>query len=465
MATHFVGIGGIGMSALAHHLLDLQAERVSGSDQSVGALAQALAARGATTYLGHRSDYVTDDCHRVIVGSAIPADHIECQTAQRRGIPIMHRSDLLAELMSQQEALLVAGTHGKTTTSALLAWVLFQAGWDPSWALGGCFQGQQMPHHGRAGQGLYFVAEADESDGTFLRYSARHAIVTNCDRDHLDHFKTDEALRRAFATFCAKLPQDGCLWCCDDPGLQAIQPRGVKYGRSSEADWRLDRVEATPSGLLFSVTGPHQVLQDLTLPLFGEHNALNATAVVALCARLGLLEEQLRRGLASFPGVQRRCHLECTTPFTVIHDYGHHPTEIQVTLEALRLRYAGKRLLVAFQPHRYTRTHDLMELFGPAFVHADHLIVSDIYAASEPPIPGVDGQSLCQAIARSLQEAKQHVPIDYVQTELLGESLKRLVGEGDVLVCFGAGSIDRIAQQIAAQALQHGSLSQVIGHE
>lgn len=451
MSTHFVGIGGIGMSALAHYLLDLHAEPVSGSDLSAGAQVQPLAERGAVTYHGHQPSYVPQDCQRVIVGSAIPADHIECQAARNRGIPIMHRSDLLAQIMRPHEALLVAGTHGKTTTSSLLAWILFQAGWDPSWALGGCFQQEKMPRHGRAGQGLYFVAEADESDGTFLSYSARYAIVTNCDRDHLDHFKTDEALRQAFATFCQKLPQDGCLWCCDDPGLCAIQPRGIRYGRSAEADWRLDDCELHPDGLLFSVIGPHQTMHELRLPLFGIHNALNATAVVALCCRLGLPEDQIRRGLASFPGVERRCQVECTSPVTVIHDYGHHPTEIQVTLQALRHRYAGKRLVVAFQPHRYTRTQDLMELFGPAFCQADHLLVSEIYAASEPPIPGVDGESLCAAIARTMQSANQ-VPIDYVQTEHLQTTLRNLLAEGDVLVCFGAGSIDRIAKQFAEQA-------------
>jgi UDP-N-acetylmuramate--alanine ligase len=454
MGTHFIGIGGIGMSALAHWMLDQpEASAISGCDKGHGPLLDQLRARGAMIDADGASD-LPNDCSQVIYSTAIPSDHPQMQAARARGLPLLHRSELLANIMQGQLPLLVAGTHGKTTTAALLGWILFAAGWDPSLALGGVYQSgaHSSPRHGHRGQGLYFVAEADESDGTFLRYCGFGTIVTNCDRDHLDHFLTEGALLEAFRLFCRGQDHKSLFWCRDDRALSSLQLPGQSYGFSQEADWVCCDVEQTSQGLYFSVQSRQKRLERLQLPLWGRHNALNATAVVALAQHLGLSDTQIREGMASFPGVGRRCQLECQSPFVVLHDYGHHPTEIAATLQGLRERYRDKRLIVAFQPHRFTRTRDLLEEFGPSMDRADLIVSTDIYAASEPALPGVDGPALVEAMQRTLAQQGSRVDPCYVPRQNLHHVLNQILRPNDVLVCFGAGDIDAVAKQVALMA-------------
>jgi UDP-N-acetylmuramate--alanine ligase len=452
MVLHFVGIGGIGMSALAHVMLDRQQGiKITGSDAADGLALQTLSGRGADVRVGHDASNLSADCEAVVVSSAISVDHPERMEALRRGIPVLHRSDLLNQLMQDQLPLLVAGTHGKTTISALVTWVLHAAGWDPSHVVGGMFKGDplRMPRHGHAGRGLYFVAEADESDGTFLKYRGFAAIISNCDRDHMDHFRDAQSLEEAFRAFAQQQPAHRLFWCADDPALRALQLHGQSYGFAEAAEWRCQDFLSTPHGIELTVHNRNHVIFGLKVPLWGAHNALNVTAAVALLVSIGLSDASIREGLMSFPGVQRRCQIECETPFTVVHDYGHHPTEIAATLAGLRSQYGSRRILVAFQPHRYSRTQDLMDQFGPSFTEADHLILTDIYAAAEKPIEGVSGMSLSAAVERTLSQVKKPIQIEYQRHEDLFDVLRQRLQPNDLLVCFGAGDIDGLARKIA----------------
>lgn len=452
--THFVGIGGIGMSALAHALLD-QGTPVTGSDLGDSEVIHQLKQRGALIHHEHSRKWISSQTTRIVVSSAIRPNNPEVLAAQELGIPILHRSDLLRELLQERAALLVAGTHGKTTTTAMLAWVLYYAGWDPGFAIGGLWQKISMPH-GRQGKGLYFVAEADESDGTFLRYPARAAILTNCGRDHLDHFGTLENLRDTFKKFAAGVPSDGLLWCRDDAALTTFNLPGQSYGQHLDADWRLVECHTVGWKVYFSVACHAKgiYIDGIEIPLPGLHVALNATAVIAMAHRLGIPTYLIKEALASFPGVGRRCHILCHDPVTVIHDYAHHPTEIQTTLRALRNAFdRSRRLMVVFQPHRYSRTKDLLDAFPTAFQDSDSLITTDIYGAFEEPISGYDGASFAAKI-----EAHYAGKSAFVTRKDLLATLERWVHPSDVVVLMGAGDIEEIAAHVA-RAVQSQTVS------
>lgn len=434
---HFIGIGGIGMSALAHILLDKKLQ-VSGSDLTLSATVKALKERGATVQIGHAPEALPQS-GTVVYSTDIKKENAELKAALDKKMEVIHRSELLARLMVGQKTLAIAGTHGKTTTTSLLAYVLMHAGMDPSYAIGGILQGL----NGRSGAGEYFVAEADESDGSFLNYNPFGAICTNIEREHMDHYGTDERLVSAFEVFLSKV-QGPLFYCGDDPLLQSIVTRGFSYGFKEGNQLRVARLRQEGWNILFDITFEGSEYRDIQVPLLGNHNALNAAAVFGLALYLGVPESALRAGLAAFPGVGRRCEKrgECREVL-LIDDYAHHPTEIKTTLEGIREAIDERRLIALFQPHRYSRLKDLLEEFGSAFDFADHVYITDIYSAREAPIAGATPEALIDSIRR-----QSTVPVDYLPKERAVSHLTATLRPHDVLVTLGAGDITRLPGEL-----------------
>src|SRR5438270_93702 len=406
--VHFVGIGGIGMSGIAEVLLTL-GYKVSGSDVKPSSLTQRLARLGATIYEGHRKENVAL-AEVVVISSAITADNPEVLEAYHRHLPVIARAEMLAELMRLKYGIAVAGMHGKTTTTSMVAAVLAAGGLDPTVVVGG--RVDAMGSNARLGKSQYLVAEADESDRSFLKLSPILAVVTNIDREHMDCYRDMADLEKAFLYFIDRVPFYAmAVLCHDDERLRNMLPRlarrATTYGVHEDADFRIGGARAKCPGnkhyAHFSVEYRGKQLGDFHLRVPGDHNVLNATAAVAVGIGLDIEPDRIREALENFRGVDRRFQLRGrAADVSVIDDYGHHPTEIRATLAAAR--HCGfKRVHVIFQPHRFTRTRDLMDQFGAAFADADTTFVLDIYAASEPPIAGITGESLARAI---------HVPGD-----------------------------------------------------
>ncbi|MGE3954034.1 MAG: UDP-N-acetylmuramate--L-alanine ligase [Parachlamydiales bacterium] len=417
MKYHLLGIGGIGMSALARILLDRKAE-VSGTDAKESPQLERLRELGVR--VGGEME------GSVVVSSAIPKDHPELLEAKRRGYPILRRSELLRELARPFKTLAVAGCHGKTTTTSLLAWVLLEAGLDPTCALGGMLPG--LGWNGRGGEGEYFVLEADESDGSLLNTDPYGAILTGTEADHLDYWKSAERLLSAYGEFTDRVADEGLLFVCGET------KRGTSYGFGAECALRATDVRQEGFTLTFTAhfEGRRYPLQ---IPLIGRHNALNALAVFGLATRLGISEEKIRGALATFPGVERRCQrTERPMGVTLIDDYAHHPTEVKTTLEGIRKAVKERRLVCLFQPHRYTRLKACWEPFLDAFDAADEVWVTEVYSAGEAPIEGISGAAFAEALARRLPK-----PVLFGEGEL---------GPTDVLVGMGAGDIPRRVEAI-----------------
>src|SRR5579863_2016165 len=399
--AHFIGIGGIGMSGIAEILLN-QKMKVSGSDLRRSSTTDRLAQLGAIIYEGHEAGHVAG-ATVVVTSSAVRPNNPEVLEARARKIPVIQRAEMLAELMRLKYGIAVAGMHGKTTTTSMVASVLTAGGLDPTVVVGG--RVDALGSNARLGTTQYLVAEADESDRSFLKLSPIRAIVTNLDREHMDCYHDMADIERAFLDFMDKVPFYGAVTAClDNPQLAAILPRARRriftYGVSPEADFRLEFVQAGPvsSGEIrfarFQVHTAKGPLGPFELHVPGRHNVLNATAAVAIAHQLEVSPEKIAEGLNHFRGVDRRFQQRGQARgVTVVDDYGHHPTEIRATLAAAG-ECGHRRILVVFQPHRYTRTHDLMEEFGSAFQDADSVIVLPIYAASEEPIPGVTAENL-----------------------------------------------------------------------
>jgi UDP-N-acetylmuramate--alanine ligase len=447
--VHFVGIGGIGMSGLAEVLLEL-GYRVSGSDLKSSPVTQRLAERGAAIFEGHAAGNV-GGAKAVVVSSAVPAGNPEVIEARRIGIPVLPRGELLAELMRQKYGIAVAGSHGKTTTTSMIAAVLSHAGLDPTVVVGGRV-GMMGGTNARLGKSDYLVVESDESDGSFLKLAPIVAIVTNIDREHLDHYSGLGELRRAFAEFVGKVPFYGAaVLCLDDDNVQQILPavnrRTVTYGWSAQASLRITHSSAGHMASEFHLHFRGRDLGCFRVHVPGAHNVLNAAAAVAVGLELEIPSETIREGLANFSGVDRRFQVKGSgRGVTVIDDYGHHPTEIRATLAASReCPYA--RVHVLFQPHRYTRTHALMDDFARAFHQADSVHVMDIYAASEPPIEGVTAEALTRRIADF-----GHLHAHYVGTMEGGvESVVAAAVPGDAILTLGAGSVSQAGEKILAR--------------
>ncbi len=441
---HFIGIGGIGMSALANILLK-KGERVSGSDLSSNYVTKGLIEAGAHIQSGHSGENIDPDMI-VIYSTAVSKENEELQKALQIGIPLLHRSELLAQLMSEYAPLLVAGSHGKTTTSSLLAHVLADVHLDPSYAIGGVVR--SLKANGGYGQGPYFVAEADESDGSFLTYPALGAIITNIDNDHLDYWMTTEALIAGFKRFADQIgSRDHLFWCADDSHLRSLCLPGTSYGFSQEAGLRITHFNQRGWTTLFTISFQGQEYKDIEIPLIGKHNVLNTAAVFGFGLRLNISEPLLRRALGSFQGVGRRVEKKGEAKaIEVYDDYAHHPTEILTTLKAIKSASEGKRLVVAFQPHRYTRTRDCMDQFPDAFVDADVLILADIYSAGEKSIDGITTERLLENIRNKIKDRVRYVPRQDLVRYLAG-----FLEPNDVLITMGAGDVTKVGPDLLMQ--------------
>lgn len=444
---HFIGIGGAGMSGLARISLSLGL-KVSGSDSKDSSVVLALRALGADVFVGHQSSHI-DGADVVVYSNAISASNPEMARARELSLPLITRAQALAVLMSTSKSLAVAGTHGKTTTSSMLTVALQACGVDPSFAIGGTLTASGSNAH--RGTGEFFVAEADESDGSFLEYRPFSAIVTNVEHDHVDFFATEDSVMDIFSEFAQSISAGGFfIYCKDDAGAQAIASRGsvatqVSYGVDPHADLVLDQVKLLPMGSQARALWKGRSVGTIELHVPGHHNLLNASAALALGLSLGLPSAGLLEGLASFQGAGRRFELKASVGgIRVIDDYGHHPTEIDVTLTAAR-RYAGDgRVLVIFQPHRYSRTQAFLEQFAATLDLADLAILLEIYPASEKPIAGVSASQIVERMKNG-----KYIP-NFLEAS---EAIIAMAKPGDVILTLGAGDVNSLAP-IIVQGLE-----------
>jgi UDP-N-acetylmuramate--alanine ligase len=451
--VHFVGIGGIGMSGIAEIMLRLE-YAVQGSDARASPNTERLQALGAKVFIGHHAEQL-DGASAVVFSTAIKPDNPEITAARERRIPLVRRAEMLAELMRLQHSVAVSGTHGKTTTTSLVAALLDAGGLDPTVVNGGIVNAYGA--NAKVGEGEWMVVEADESDGTFIRLKSTIAVVTNIDPEHLDHYGEFDAVRRAFQDFVENIPFYGlAVLCTDHPEVQALAARienrrVVSYGLNPQAEVRAINVAAGASGSTFDVQiaprgGPLATMTDLTLPMAGEHNVVNALAAIAVACELGVSNADIKRGLASFAGVRRRF-----TPtgeargVRVIDDYGHHPVEIAAALKAARAVTNG-RVIAVVQPHRYTRLAGLFEEFCACFNDADVVIVADVYPAGEAPIEGASRDGLIEGLRR--WGHRRVVALD--GPSALAAVVAEEAGAGDLVVCLGAGDITAWAHALPA---------------
>jgi UDP-N-acetylmuramate--alanine ligase len=451
--VHFVGIGGAGMSGIAE-VLATQGYAVSGSDLAESAATRRLAKLGAHIAIGHAAANVAN-ADAVVVSSAVAADNPEVAAARERGIPVVPRALMLAELMRLKQGIAIAGTHGKTTTTSLIASVLAEGGLDPTFVIGGRLLAADA--HARLGKGEFLVAEADESDASFLYLTPVLAVVTNIDADHMETYEHDFGkLTRAFVDFLQRLPFYGvAVVCVDDAHVRAILPEVTKplvtYGLDEDAQLRAMEVVNVGGRMRFiaRARGSADLAVELAMP--GVHNVRNALAAIAVGREIGVPDAAIAKALAEFRGVGRRFQrhgdigLAGGGTFTLIDDYGHHPAEMSATLDAARASFPGRRLVLAFQPHRYTRTRDLFEDFVRVLSTADALVLCDVYPAGEAPIVAADGR----ALARAVRVAGKVEPVFVEDVADLPNTLRGVLRDGDVVVTMGAGSIGAVPAQLA----------------
>ncbi|MCH6544507.1 MAG: UDP-N-acetylmuramate--L-alanine ligase [Deltaproteobacteria bacterium] len=443
---HFVGIGGIGMSGIAEVLLNLGYE-VSGSDLYESQTTQRLQSMGARIVIGHREANLESNPSVVVISSAVKFSNPEVLEARKRTIPVIPRAEMLAELMRMKYGVAVAGSHGKTTTTSMIATVLSAAGLDPTMVIGG--RVKSLGSNARLGQGEYLVAEADESDGTFLLLTPTIALVTNIDREHLEFYQSMDRLKESFLDFINKVPFYGqAVLCLDDPNVRSLLPkvkkRYVTYGLSPEADFYARDLQANGMEIKFSVHHQSHSLGEMRLHMPGRHNVTNALSAVAIGQELGIPFERISESLEAFMGIHRRFEIKGEPGnIMVIDDYGHHPTEIRATLSAIRDGWS-RPLTVIFQPHRYSRTRDLFEEFVTAFDGVDRLILTEIYPAGEEEIPDVRSELLYRAIKR-----RGHMEIQFVpnKEDIVKELLPKLKA-GDMVLTLGAGDIYKVGEAL-----------------
>ncbi len=443
---HFVGIGGAGMSGIAEILLNL-GYRVTGSDLRRSESIERLETLGAKVFIGHEALHV-EGAHVVVYSSAVARDNVEIQAARQRAIPVIPRAEMLAELMRLKYGIAVAGTHGKTTTTSMVGAVLAEGRYDPTIIVGG--RVTSLGSNVRLGQGEFLVAEADESDGSFLKLAPTIAVVTTIDAEHLDHYGTLEALQEAFAAFVAKVPFYGAaVLCLDQPNIQRLIPRLEKrvitYGLEAGADLVARRLRLAGMTSRFEVWQRGALLGECALAIPGRHNVLNALAAIGVGLDLEIPFVTIGKALAAFAGVQRRFQVRGTVDrVTVVDDYGHHPVEIRATLAAAKAGF-DCRVVTVFQPHRYTRTLHLRQEFLTAFNLADVLIVMDVYAAGEPSIPGVSGRDLADGI-----RSHGHRDVTYLGSDRtrIVEHLAEIVRRGDLVITLGAGDVSQLGPEL-----------------
>ena len=457
---HFVGIGGTGMSGIAEVLCTM-GYAVSGSDMKEGAAVVRLRSLGATIHVPHAAEHVAG-ADVVVRSTAIPDGNVEIRAAQAVKVPVIPRAEMLGELMRMKYGIAVAGTHGKTTTTSMLARVLFEAGRDPTIVIGG-----RLDHLGssaRLGAGEFMVAEADESDGSFLLLDPTVTVITNIDPEHMEHWGTLERLVDGFADFAGRVPFFGfTALCLDHPVVQALIPRlrrpVVTYGLSAQADVRATDLQTEGVRTTFVAWNRDSELGPITIGIPGVHNVLNSLAATAVALELGLSFEEIQRALFDFKGVDRRFSIRAEAPLaeggdpvTIVDDYGHHPTEIRATLEAAASAWPRRRIIAVFQPHRYSRVHDLAEDFARSFNAASHVLVCPIYRAGETPIEGVDHRLLATSIV-----GHGHRSVSVVDgLDEAAEELARITRPGDVVITLGAGDVNQVCGALAQQLWPEG---------
>ena len=453
---HFVGIGGAGMSGIAEVLLNL-GYVVSGSDVADNAVTQRLAGLGANTQRGHAAENIAG-AEVVVVSAAVAGDNPEIAAARKKKIPIVPRALMLAELMRLRQGIAVAGTHGKTTTTSLIASILAEAGMDPTFVIGGKLTAAGA--NARLGQGDFLVAEADESDASFLYLNPVIAIVTNIDADHMDTYGHDfERLKQAFVDFCQRLPFYGmAVMCVDDPHVREILPRISKpvttSGFDESAQVRARDARYENGKMRFTVIREGMRDLDIMLNHPGMHNVLNALAAIAVATEAGAADTAIVKALAEFHGVGRRFQRHGELPakaggtYCLVDDYGHHPVEMAATLAAARGAFPGRRLVLVFQPHRYTRTRDCFEDFVKVLSETDALVLTEVYAAGETPIVAADGR----ALARAVRVAGRVEPVFVEQVADVPAAVADLARDGDVVLVMGAGSIGQVAPKLGGMA-------------
>jgi UDP-N-acetylmuramate--alanine ligase len=436
---HFVGIGGAGMGGIAE-VMHRIGYAVTGSDLSKNNMTQRLTALGVKVQTGHKAEHV-HGCDVVVISSAVTEENPEVQAAREQRIPILPRAEMLGELMRFSEGIAVAGTHGKTTTTSLIASILAEGNLDPTFVIGGRLNSAGT--HASLGSGKYLVAEADESDASFLYLKPTMAVVTNIDADHLKTYNNDfNLLRKTFADFLQQLPFYGlAVLCVDDPVIEDMLPQLTKhkitYGFSEKADIRAVNLQQKQGKSYFSVLHNQLPWLDIELNLPGKHNVNNALAAIAVAHELGVSNIDINRALSNFSGIDRRFQMKTVGEILHIDDYGHHPCEIAATLDAINAGWNDRRLVVAFQPHRYSRTHDLFDDFVEVLSKIENLVLLDIYPAGENPIEGVTGESLCDAIAQKTGVKPQLVQ----QVAQLKSTLTPILKNQDILLTLGAGNI------------------------
>ncbi|MGA2707479.1 MAG: UDP-N-acetylmuramate--L-alanine ligase [Steroidobacteraceae bacterium] len=451
---HFVGIGGSGMSGIAEVLLNL-GYAVQGSDLKSNAVTLRLARLGATIFIGHDAAHL-GQADVVVVSTAVHRENPEVVAALARRVPVVARAEMLGELMRFRYSVAVAGTHGKTTTTSLVASVLAEAGLDPTFVIGGRLKSADS--NARLGAGRYLVAEADESDASFMHLQPMIAIVTNIDNDHLATHDGDfSRLKQSFVEFLHNLPFYGlAVLCADDEHVRGILGQiarpYVTYGLNPGADVRAIDVRSDGLRSHYLAVRPEAPPLPITINLPGRHNVLNSLAAVAVAAEIGVGDAAIQRALASFQGIDRRLqqlgeiHWQGGSAL-IVDDYGHHPTEVAATLDAARQGWPDRRVVLVFQPHRYTRTRDLLDDFGRVLASADVLLVTEVYAAGEAPIGGADGRAICRAVrSRGLVE-----PVFIEHVEELGQALRAVLKDGDLVLTMGAGNIGAVANELKSQ--------------
>ena len=450
---HFVGIGGTGMNGIAQVMLNL-GYQISGSDLQSNSATRRLQEQGAMLHIGHGAENV-ESCDAVVISSAVGDDNPEVIAAREQRIPVVPRAEMLAELMRFHYGIAVAGTHGKTTTTSLVASVLAEGGLDPTFVIGGRLNSAGT--HARLGEGGYLVAEADESDASFLYLQPMLAVVTNVDADHMSTYGGDfNRLRQTFIEFLHHLPFYGlAVLCIDDPEVRALLNELTRpvltYGTSAEADLRAVAIRQQGLRTRFRVERSNGAAFDVSLNMPGRHNVLNALAAIAVALELGVGVAAIQHALDDFQGIGRRfqateCQLPAGGQVLLIDDYGHHPREVAATLEAVREGWPGRRLILAFQPHRYSRTQEQFDDFVQVLSRADVLLLTEVYPAGEAPIPGADGR----ALSRAIRTRGQVDPIFVDPLSELAEVLTGLIREGDMVLTLGAGDIGAVAANLPA---------------
>ncbi len=460
---HFVGIGGAGMGGIAEVLLN-EGYHISGSDLGPNPVVERLTGLGAEIQFGHDAAHIKG-ASVVVVSSAIKTDNPEVHAALEQRIPVVRRAQMLAELMRFRHGIAIAGTHGKTTTTSLVSSIFAEAGADPTFVIGGLLNSAGT--NARLGSGRYLIAEADESDASFLHLQPMAAIITNIEADHMETYQGDfEKMKSTYLEFCRNLPFYGVVVVCiDDPVLRELMPQigrtVITYGFSEDADYRVSEFSQSGTQSRFTVTDPQGHSRQIELNLAGRHNALNATAAFAMAQDEGVPEAAILAALKKFEGIGRRFQQygEFDTgrgKVLLVDDYGHHPTEVAATVAAARNAWPERRLVMAYQPHRYTRTRDLYEDFAKVLSMVDSLLLLEVYSAGEAPIAGADSRSLC----RSIRARGQLDPIYVATAADLPSALADVLQEGDVLLTQGAGNIGALAKQLAQQQLNISLMKQ-----